>query len=237
MNTDCNSDVTIIIATLNEKKGIGPTLRELREVLENPFCLVVDGKSADGTGEIAKELGAESLVQEGKGKGQAVAQALRHVNSSTRYVVFTDADYTYPAEYVPKMIEVLEGNPDVGMVTGNRFNENYDLKAMDNAYYMGNRFLAFMQHLLNGVKLRDPLTGLRVVRWESLKDWNPKSTSFDVEVELNHFIEKKGFHVKEIPIHYRQRLGEKKLKFRHAVTILKRIFLQGFSNFAITETD
>jgi len=226
MRKACNSDVTVIIATLNEKKGIGPTLRELREVLENPFCLVVDGNSADGTGEIAKELGAESVVQEGKGKGQAVAQALRYVNTSTRYVVFTDADYTYPAEYVPKMIEVLEGNPDVGMVTGNRFNESFGLEVMDNTHCIGNRFLALMQYLLNGVKLQDPLSGLRVVRWKILKDWNPKSTSFDVEVELNHFVEKKGFQVKEIPIHYRQRLGEKKLKFKHGLSILRRIILE-----------
>ena len=28
---------------------------------------------------------------------------------------------TYPAEYVPKMVEILEQNPDVGMVIGNRF--------------------------------------------------------------------------------------------------------------------
>ena len=232
MQLGCYGDYS----TLNEKRGIGPTLRELREALEVPFCLVVDGNSMDGTGEIAKELGAESVVQEGKGKGQAIAQALNYVNPITRYVVFIDADYTYPAGYVPKMIEILEENPDVGMVTGNRFNESFDLKAMDNAYYLGNRFLAFMQYLLNGVKLRDPLTGLRVVKWEILKGWNPKSTSFDVEAELNHFIEKKGFQVKEIPIHYRHRLGEKKLKIRHGVTILKRIFLEGFSSRWITET-
>jgi len=233
MRKECNSDVTVIIAALNEKRGIGPTLRELREALEVPFCLVVDGNSVDGTGEIAKELGAESLVQEGKGKGQAIAQALRYVNPGTRYVVFIDADYTYPAGYAPKMIEILEENPDVGMVTGNRFNESFDLKTMDNAYYIGNKFFAFMQHLLNGVKLQDPLSGLRVVRWEILKGWNPKSRSFDVEAELNHYVEKKGYQVKEIPIHYRKRLGKKKLKFRHGVTILKRMFIESFKT---TET-
>ena len=141
----------------------------------------------------------------------------------TRFLVFIDGDYTYPAEYVPKMIEVLEENPDVSMVLGNRFNESFDLKAMDDAYYVGNRFLAFMQYLLNGVKLRDPLTGLRVVRWDILKGWKPKAKSFDVEAELNHYVERKGYQIKEIPIHYRERLGEKKLKLRHGFTILKRI--------------
>lgn len=34
-----NSDVTLVIAAYNEEKGVGPTLRELREALEGPlFC-------------------------------------------------------------------------------------------------------------------------------------------------------------------------------------------------------
>ena len=225
-----NSDVMVIVPTLNEEEGIGPTLRELREILEDPYYLVVDGRSVDGTVEIAGKMGADVVVQEGRGKGLAIAQALKHVNAGTRYVVLIDADYTYPAEYIPKMIEILEENSDVGMVTGNRFNDSFDLKAMGNAHYIGNRFLAFMQYLLNGVKLRDPLTGLRVVRWEILKDWKPKSKGFDVEAELNHLVEKRGYYLLEIPIHYRKRLGEKKLKLRHGFTILRRIIAESVSS-------
>ena len=44
------------------------------------------------------------------------------MNLSVDYVVITDADYTYPAEYVTEMIRILEENPHVGMVCGNRFN-------------------------------------------------------------------------------------------------------------------
>jgi dolichol-phosphate mannosyltransferase len=224
-----NSDVMVIIATLNEAKGVGPTLQELKENLEDPYYLVVDGNSVDGTVEIAKKFGAEVMMQEGKGKGRAIAQALGHVNDGTRYVVFTDADYTYPAEYIPQMIEVAENNPDVGMVTGNRFNNGFNLKAMGNMYHFGNRILAFVQNLLNGVKLQDPLTGLRVVKWEILKDWKPKSKGFDIEAELNHYIEKKGYRIIEIPIHYRERLGEKKLKLRHGFIILRRILAEAIT--------
>jgi len=226
-----NSDVTVIIPTLNEEKGIGSTLRELREVLEDPFYLVVDGSSEDGTVRVAKEMGAEVVMQKGRGKGRAVAQALEHMILGTRYLVFIDADYTYPAEYVPKMIEILEEDTDVGMVTGNRFNESFDLKAMGNPHYVGNRFLALMQYLLNGVRLRDPLTGLRVVRWEVLKDWKPEAKSFDIETELNHYVGKSGYRILEIPIRYRQRLGEKKLKLRHGFTILGRILLESLRMF------
>jgi hypothetical protein len=70
------------------------------------------------------------------------------------------------------------------------------------------------------------LTGLRVLRSTVLRDWNVKSKGFDVEVELNHHVERKGFDIVEVPIEYRQRLGEKKLKARHGFTILKRIMLE-----------
>jgi hypothetical protein len=83
-----------------------------------------------------------------------------------------------------------------------------------------------VHNMLNGVPLEDPLTGLRVIRTEVLRGWLVKSKGFDIEVELNHLVERRGFKIREIPICYRARLGEKKLKIRHGVTILKRIFLE-----------
>ena len=226
-----NSYIAVIIAALDEEEGIGLTLRELRDVLGNPFLLVVDGNSTDGTVKISKALEVEVMLQNGRGKGLAVAQALEHINSDINYIVFIDADYTYPAEYIPKMIETLEKNPDFGMVIGNRFDKAFDFgKAINDTFYFGNRILAFAQHVLNGVKLCDPLSGLRVVRCSLLKGWRPKSSSFDVEAELNFYVEKMGYLIKEIPIQYRPRLGEKKLKLRHGLTILRRILIESLSD-------
>ena len=215
--------VLVLIAALNEEEGIGPTLAELRMVLEDPRYLVVNGDSTDRTVEIAKEVGAEILFQEGSGKGDAIAHAIRCVDSDVKYVVFIDADFTYPAGYLPRMIRVLEENPEVGMVTGNRFNHSFRLSLMKSPFFVGNRFLAWAQRLLNGVRLRDPLTGLRIVRWRILKNWELKSKGFDIEAEMNHRVERTGYKTVEIPINYRDRLGEKKLKLRHGFTILKRI--------------
>ena len=213
----------VVVAALNEEEGIGPTLKEFQDVLYNPHLVVVDGKSSDRTVDIAKNMGAIVLSQEGKGKGNALRQGFKYLNSDIEYVVFTDADFTYPAEYVPLMLDVLEQNPDVGMVTGNRFNSRFDLNVIRDPYYIGNRFLAIAQLLLNGISLNDPLTGLRVVRWSILKNWEPKSNGFDIEVEMNYRVEKMGYSIVEIPIHYRCRLGTKKLKLRDGILILRRI--------------
>ncbi|MGQ9640607.1 MAG: glycosyltransferase family 2 protein [Candidatus Bathycorpusculaceae bacterium] len=218
--------VLTIIAALDEEEGIGLTIAELRQYLEKPWVLVVDGWSSDGTVRVAKDMYADVLFQDGKGKGNAIAEALRHLDMDVDYVVFTDADYTYPAEFIPEMIRILDENPQVGMVCGNRFNSHFHLSAMHDMYYLGNRLLAFTHNLLNGVGMRDPLTGLRVVRAKILRNWTPKSQGFDIEVELNHHVERQGYSIVEFPIYYRPRLGEKKLKLKHGFTILKRILAE-----------
>ena len=215
--------VLVMIVALNEEKGIGPTLAELRLVLEDPRYLVVDGNSVDRTVEVAKEMGADVIFQEGSGKGDAIAKAIRFVGSDAKYVVLIDADFTYPAKFLADMIRILEENPEVGMVTGNRFNSHFELRAMNSPFFVGNRFLAWAQLFLNGVSLKDTLTGLRVVRWRILKNWEPKSKGFDVEAEMNHRVERQGYKTVEIPIKYRDRLGQKKLKLRHGFSILRRI--------------
>ncbi len=213
----------LVIAALNEEHGIGPTLTEFMNTMDIPYIIVVDGHSQDRTVEIAKNLGAEIAFQDGIGKGNAIAKALEHIDLSVKYVVLTDADYTYPAEYVPEMIEILEKNPKVGMVCGNRFGGENDPKAVHSSFFLGNKLLAFAHNLLNGISMNDPLTGLRVIRTEILADWAVKSQGFDIEVELNRYIERKDYTIVEIPIKYRQRIGEKKLKMRHGAVILKRI--------------
>lgn len=216
----------VIIAALNEEEGIGLTIAELMNILDHPRVLVVDGRSTDQTVEVAKKMGADIAFQDGLGKGDAIAKALSSCDLKSDYVVITDADYTYPAEYLPRMIRVLENNPEVGMVCGNRFNHHLDVKSLPEVFYFGNRLIAFTHNMLNGIPLRDPLTGLRVIRSEILRDWQVRSKGFDIEVELNHHVERKGYSIKEVDIAYRPRLGEKKLGLRHSVEIFKRIILE-----------
>jgi len=217
------SSSQLVIAALNEEQGIGLTIAEMKDILGDIPTLVVDGKSTDKTVQLAKNMGATILTQEGIGKGDALAKALKNLDPNVSYMVLTDADYTYPAKYVPDMIRILDENPKVGMVCGNRFNGNVDKKALYRIFHLGNKLLSFAHKTLNGVTLEDPLTGLRVIRTDILREWRIESKGFDVEVELNNFVQKKGYTTQEILIEYRARLGEKKLKARHGFAILKRI--------------
>jgi glycosyltransferase involved in cell wall biosynthesis len=216
----------VVIAALNEETGVGLTIDEMAKYLLADRIMIVDGHSMDKTIEVARERGAGILMQSGMGKGDAILTAVKNLQPQTDYVVFTDADYTYPAEFVPEMLELLEQYPEVGMVCGNRLSGELNDKALRAQFYIGNKMLCFAHNLLNGVGLQDPLTGLRVIRAEILRNWTVKSKGFDIEVELNNLVRRVGYFTVEIPIGYRERIGEKKLKVKHGITILKRILLE-----------
>ena len=221
--------INIFIAALNEEEGVGATISELSENINASRILLIDGHSNDRTVEVAKDHGAEIIFQDGKGKGDALAKAVQSMGADVEYVVITDADFTYPAGYVPEMIQLLDNNAHVGMVCGNRFSKQPEGSAFKGRFTFGNKLLAFAHSFLNGINLQDPLTGLRVIRAEILRKWVIKSKGFDIEVELNHQVGKQGFETIEVPIEYRERLGEKKLKMKHGASILKRIVFESFS--------
>jgi len=219
----------IFIAALNEEEGIGATISELSDNINVKRIIVIDGHSQDRTVEVAKDQGAEIFFQDGKGKGDALAKAIQCMSLDVEYVIITDADFTYPAEHVPEMIQILENNPRVGMVCGNRFSKQTEGSAFQGRFTFGNKLLAFAHGFFNGINLQDPLTGLRVLRADILRKWVIKSKGFDIEVELNHQVGKQGFETIEVPIEYRERLGEKKLKMKHGATILKRILFESIN--------
>jgi dolichol-phosphate hexosyltransferase len=74
------SSTQVIVAALNKEAGIGLTIAELKDNLDSPHILVVDGHSNDRTVEISKNLGVDIAFQDGVGKGNAIAKALRLTN-------------------------------------------------------------------------------------------------------------------------------------------------------------
>ena len=220
----------MLIPALNEESGIGPTINDLNSKLGNQHILLIDGNSCDNTVQIAKESGAEILFQKGRGKGPALYQGLKHTKLQTGYIILIDADYTYPAKEIPIMIDILDKNPKVGMVTGNRLSNILEKKNLSCLIYLWNKLLSLAHNLLNGISLNDPLSGLRVIRAEILRDWSLESKGFDIEIELNLLVRRKGYDIAEIPTRYRPRKGEKKLKIKDGWVILQRIIKESVNS-------
>jgi dolichol-phosphate mannosyltransferase len=223
--TNTEPRVVLIVPTLNESEGIVPTIGEYVAKVPQLRVLVIDGCSTDGTPDAAGMMAGVHVETVAGGKGIAILKALEvmRVASPPEYVIVTDGDHTYPADTVPRMLNQLEERQDVGMILGDRFHRHKVSDFVSDIYVFGNALLRVLHRMINGIRLNDPLSGLRVIRWEAIRDWKPKSKGFDVEAEMNIYLRANGWKIEECPIDYRPRMGRKKLRVRHGATILVRM--------------
>ncbi len=221
-----NDDSVMVIPAYNEALGVGSVIDDLRRDFTQKI-LVVTRPSTDGTEEAARQHGAEVIQQPGRGKGDAIRAALQYISQhypSVLVVGLIDADCTYATAQLPLMRSVLMSHPSIGMVVGARSTfRNNGVRSL--SYALGNHTLARLHSWLNSVSMRDPLSGLRLIRVEALYRWTPRAAGFDIECEINHHVQNDaGLEVAEIPVEYRQRVGRKKLGIVHGFRILARIF-------------
>jgi glycosyltransferase involved in cell wall biosynthesis len=202
-------DLTIIVPVLNEEKAIGFVLDELMETgVPRENIVVVDGGSTDGTVEIARSKGVRVVFQKGRGKADAVKTGLEQVK--TPYVLVIDGDGTYPAEYIPKLLETAWRNK-CDLVIGVR---RFGREAQKLIFRLGNRIITTIFDILFGVKLRDVLSGMYLARTEHLKEVEFEMRGFSVESEIvSHFVNM-GYKVCEEPIGYRPRIDPKSKTLR-----------------------
>jgi len=146
-------DVCVLVPTLNEAETIGEVIDGFAERgYDN--VLVVDGRSDDGTREIAVEHGARVIEQTGSGKGQAVREGLEHIEAE--YVLMLDGDGTYRPADAERMLEPLDD--DYEHVIGNRFAEMED-GSMPKLNGFGNRAINRAFRFIHGRDLEDILSG------------------------------------------------------------------------------
>jgi len=209
----------------------------MKEV-EEAKILVVDSNSKDGTAKIAAGFGAKVINHPLRGKGRAVARGLRYVESNTKWLVIIDGDYSQPAIYIPKMINTLNEKPEIGMVVGLPdvpWVKSYTFwKRVKwvylNPYNIFHRTLIILHAILNRVNIQTPLAGQRVIRYKLIKDFQPKSKGFDLEIEINCYVRKKGYKILEFPIMERDRIGKAKFsRFKHCFVILRRMVIEALS--------
>ncbi len=212
-------NATVVIPTLNEEKGIGGVVESFKNL--GFEVLVIDGNSKDRTREIAEKMGARVVLQTGKGKGNAIAEAFKLVDSEI--VILVDGDGSYPAEEVWKLIEPIEKGV-AEHVVGNRF-AKYEKGAFTRLNLLGNKLINLFFRFAYGVDLTDILSGYRAIKKEVYKSIEIKKSGFEVEAELTVETLAKGFRIAEVPISYKKREGKTKLRpIRDGFRIGKTIY-------------
>jgi dolichol-phosphate mannosyltransferase len=203
------SDVCVLIPTLDEAATIGDVLAGFQEEGYD-HCLVVDGGSSDETVAIARDHDAEVIHQSGSGKGQAVREALEHVDRPV--VLMVDGDGTYRPGDADDLVEpVLEGNHD--HVIGNRF-EKMTPGAMSSLNRFGNHIINRVFAIVHGRYLGDILSGYRAFDLPSHERFDLKSEGFGIETELSVECMRHNLSVGVSGIHYDPRPDESATNLR-----------------------
>jgi len=207
-----NGKVSIILPALNEAETIGKVIQEIpREKLEQEGyqveVVVVDNNSTDQTGRIATEKGARVIAESRKGKGRAVRTAFEQVKAD--FVFMLDADYTYPATYIPDMLKLL--NQGYSVVIGSRLKGNREKGSISRLNIIGNHLLTLMAKVLYRARISDVCTGYWGFKGEVIPRLNLSATGFNLEAELFAQVAKNGYRIGEVPINYRRRPSRSKL--------------------------
>jgi len=200
-------DVCVLVPTLNEAETISDIVKSF--VSAGYRVLVIDGHSTDDTRKLAKEAGAETIIQTGKGKGQAVRQAFATIKDE--YLVMIDGDGTYLPEEIDTMLEpVLAGQAD--HVIGDRL-ANFSPGAFTKLNLIGNKIINRMFGFIYGGSLKDILSGYRAFNKNAYKWIELDTTGFEVETEITVECVKKDLRIVEVPITYlpRRKGAETKL--------------------------
>lgn len=190
--------LTIVLPTLNEEKAVGEVIDELNKEGYNNI-LVVDGHSNDKTVEIAKLKGARVVIQEGKGKTDAIKSCIKHLN--TEYTLFMDCDFTYDPKDIEKFLDKIY---DYDEVIGDR---NLKTQNMSKLNRVGNSIITKFFNLVISTNLTDVLSGMYMFKTELLRQIELKTKGFQLEVELAAKAAENG-KVIQVPINYRPRMGE-----------------------------
>lgn len=218
--------VSVVIPTLNEAKNLPHVFGRLpRDVFE---IVIVDGRSTDGTVEVARALYPDVRIvgQDRRGKGNALACGFAACRGDI--IVMIDADGSQRPEEIPAFVEALVGGAD--FAKGSRFMEGGGSDDITGSRRLGNWFFTRSANLLYGSRYTDLCYGLNAFWVHCLPHMDVDCDGFEVETLINVRIAKAGLRVAEIPSFEENRIhGESNLRtFRDGWRVLRTLLRERF---------
>jgi dolichol-phosphate hexosyltransferase len=201
--------VTVVIPTRNEEGLIGEIVDAVRSYGD---VLVVDGHSTDRTRDIATAHGARVVLDGGRGKGQAIRQALTETTSEI--VVFIDADGSHEPRDIPALIAPIAAG-EADLVIASRGKGGSDELHGDFGQfirYVGSQLIMLAINYRWTVRLTDSQNGFRAIRRTVGLKLDLRSNLTTIEQEMLMRALKQGYRVTEIASHeYERRWGTSKV--------------------------
>ncbi|MCK4443161.1 MAG: glycosyltransferase family 2 protein [Thermoplasmata archaeon] len=204
--------ISVIVPTMNEEAAIGKVMDDVHAALEKASVsyeiMIVDTSSKDRTVEIAREKGARVIDEPRRGYGRAYKTGFK--NAHGEYITTLDADCTYPAEDIPKFLEMIE-NENLDFISGDRLTLLKE-DSMRSMHRFGNWILSTTARILFRTKLKDSQSGMWFFKRSILPGLKLTHDGMPLSEEIKLEAIIRGYRFKEVPINYYPREGEAKIR-------------------------
>ncbi|MEO8072914.1 MAG: glycosyltransferase family 2 protein [Acidobacteriota bacterium] len=202
-------NITVVIPAFNEELAVRESVVELLAMFaETDFeaeIIVVDDGSQDKTAREAKSAGAR-VIQHRSNRGYGASLKTGILAASNDIIAITDADGTYPAEFLPMILAKIE---HADMVVGSRTGADVNIPLSRKP---AKWFLRVMANYVANAKIPDLNSGLRVFRRDVAIQYFAilsDQFSFTTTITLAMLCDK--YAVRYVPIDYRKRQGKSKI--------------------------
>lgn len=191
----------VVLPVLDEVEAIASVLAAM------PYGfvpIVVDNGSSDGSGELARSLGARVVYEPRRGYGAACHAGLEAARAEV--VCMMDCDGSLdPAELVAVAGPVTSGGAD--LVVGRRVAVG---RSWPRHARLANRLLAAEVGRRTGVRISD-IGPMRAARREDLLSLGIGDRRFGYPLETILRSARSGWRIREVPVRYRGRAGRSKV--------------------------
>ncbi len=198
-----HDSIQVIIPALDEEATIGGVVSELRAQGFRRLR-VMDNGSKDGTASVAREAGAEVILESRRGYGQACWTGYQDLERGVEWVLFCDADGSDDLADVTRMISAIGNGAD--FVLGDRRSRREGRRVMTPVQNFGNGLATMLIRWGWGYRYGD-LGPLRLIRRELLERIRMRDRGFGWTIEMQVRAVEEGAKILELPVGYKRRGG------------------------------
>ena len=203
----------IMIPTYNERENIGPLIQDILKLDSSIGMVVVDDDSPDGTSQIVESLKLNQprihlLTRKNKkGRGTAgIDGFLYALNEGADYILEMDSDYSHHPRYIPALIEAMK---ECDVAIGSRAVAGGKETGRGATRQGITRFANLFIQTVMGLDIKDCTSGFRCFKREVLQSIGLDkmvSVSPAIVEEILYACHLRGYKIKEIPIHFEDRV-------------------------------
>jgi SAM-dependent methyltransferase len=226
---------SVIVPCRNEKGNIEAAVLRTPPMGAHTEIIFVEGHSSDGTLEECRRVKTaykgqdiKVMVQQGKGKGDAVREGFAAASGDVLMIL--DADLTTPPEDMPKFFNaIVQGKGE--FINGTRLVYKMEDEAMRFLNMIANKTFSIVLTYLLGQYLKDTLCGTKVLWKEDYAKIVANRSYFGDfdpfgDFDLLFGAAKLNLKIVEIPVQYKARTyGSTQIsRFRHGWLLIKMTF-------------